>query len=334
MVFRIAASEIAEGIAKCIKMGGSLVCAGHVDLGGNENPLRFSVPMSVLIIDIVRLCETAFDPMVIRKVPVMKNLLMLLLIFILSGLSLRSMAGVQPSAEDLRKGADGHFKRYSDYEFVYQVRSKNPQGVFENTQNIFRLHIPEEGYPWQCIIIKKAHGSQQQIDRFMAFNGRETMEYDRSEQREGNWSKASTIAGYGWDRFLEDAYPVFLSTSTVGLPYTNLSPHAYESFWDQQKERFLAPTEQAILDGYDVLVYHSTIKGCEIERRYLVNGPYNVLVGVYVKDLDTGKVSEDFKVESVGEKDGIVFPKKGHLLREMALAEIAESKYQGTDYIL
>ena len=257
---------------------------------------------------------------------------LLLFLFVFNYLSLLSAATVLPSVEEIKEGADNNFKRYSDYEFIYNVRSKNSQGVFENTQNVFRLHVPKEGYPWQCIIIKKDHDTRQQIDRFMAFNGGETMVYDRSELRKDNWSKASKIAGFGWDRFLDDSYPIFLSTSIVGLPLTNLSPHAYESFWTPKKEFFQTPTEQSTLDGHDVLVYRYVIRGYEHELRYLVNGSSYVLVGAYSKNLNTGKVLMEVKTEAIGEKDGIVFPKKGHVFREVALATSEGSKYQGTDY--
>jgi hypothetical protein len=256
---------------------------------------------------------------------------MLMIFFITFKLSF--LIAESPSADELKEGIYRNFEKYNNMEFVYNVKSKNKDGVFENTQNTFRLHIPSEGYPWQCIVVKKENDEGQlQIDNFTVFNGRETHVFSQAELREGNWSHASKIAGFGWDRFMSDSYPIFLAASAVGIPFTTIDSHAYEKFWEQEKEFRQSPKEKIVLDGYDVWIYRYKKNNYEIESGYLANGNSYFLVSISIKDTKTNKIGQKIQVETVGEKYGVVFPKKGHVYMERAYATVEDSKYKGTDY--
>lgn len=221
-----------------------------------------------------------------------------------------------PSLEDVRAGIESHYAAYNDFEFVYRVKAKDQNGDYDDTQNTYRLHIPDEGYPWQYLVVRKPSPDDNtlQIERFRAFNGQETWVYSRSPLREGNWSKCAKAAGYSWDAFLGDYYSQLLVTSIVGLPFTTLSPQAYDDFWKKKKEtlHFAGKTE---LDGREVLILRSNGDGGTEVEYHVLGAPHFMIVRIQITETGSKKTTQLFDVEEIGEEQGVVFPKKGRYFR-------------------
>ncbi len=236
-----------------------------------------------------------------------------------------------PSIEEVKTGIEKHYSSYNDFEFTYNVRSKNPKGEYDETQNTYRLHIPEEGYPWQYLVRRKKSpfDNTLQIEHFSVFNGKETWVYSRSELREGNRSKCAIAAGYSWDTFINDPYSQFLVKSIVGLPFTDMSSHAYDKLWGQQKDaqQFAGKRE---LDGHDVFIFKRLYgKGRECEL-HVLGAPHFMVVRMKATDINDKKLLQLIDVEEIGQEEGIVFPKKGHCLRSPYKSDSIE--ITGIDY--
>ena len=221
-----------------------------------------------------------------------------------------------PSLEELKEGIEKHYHSYSDYEFVYNVKSKISKAKYERTQNTYRLHVPEKGYPWQYLVQRKRDPMDNtlQVEHFIVFNGKQSWEYFRSESI-GKRSKCVKVAGYHWQPFMDDHYSQLLVKSIVGLPFTTLSDRGYKKFWEQTQTA-LRFAHNETLDKHDVFVFkRSPSKDKEWELHFF-GQPNAMIVGAQAIKTDNRKVLELWDVEKIGQKKGIVFPEKGHIFRK------------------
>ena len=236
-----------------------------------------------------------------------------------------------PSIEEVKRGIEEHYAKYNDYEFVYDVKSKTPKGEYEKLHNTYRLHMPEEGHPWQYLVKKKNSplDNISEIDNFSAFNGKETRVFERVALRKGDWSKCVKVAGYSWDSFINDPYSQFLVQSIVGLPFTTMDDHAYDKFWEQKKDAHQFAGKRT-LDGHDVFIFKSDNGKNKEYELHVLGPPHFMIVRVKATNIDNGKVLQLIDVEKIGSDKGIIFPKKGHCFRASHKSNSAE--ITGIDY--
>lgn len=236
-----------------------------------------------------------------------------------------------PSLEEIKSGLEDSYVAYNDLEFVYDVTFKKGDGTFDEVRKVYRLHIPKEGHPWQCILeVKKSRIDQvDEIHRFAAFNGEETWMFSRSPLREGNWSHCAKVGRYQWDSFVYDSYSRLLTRSIVGLPFVTLTPDAYEQFWTKQKARMEFAGKRT-LGGDDVWIFKGSRKNKLYEWHFL-GPPRAMMVRAKATNTNDNSVEILIDVEKIGDLNGITYPQKGKVFRTSSLVS-SDDVYKGTDY--
>ena len=220
-----------------------------------------------------------------------------------------------PSIGQFRAGMETNYAAMNDHEFVYHLKTKNAEGQDKESTRTYRIHIPEEGHPWQYLVSKSKSPLDDEVetDRFAVFNGKHTWAFLRTPLREGDWSRCVKIAGFSWDMHIEDFVQQLLTKSIVGMSFTTLTPHAYEEFWEQKKDKF-EYQGQRTLGGHDVFIFKSDF-GSNIWEFHMTAPPHSMSVLVKKTRTLDKEVLELVEIEEIGQADGFVYPRKGQWFR-------------------
>jgi hypothetical protein len=243
-----------------------------------------------------------------------------------------SIHAAQPATfEEAKAGIEKQFAKYDLCEFTYEVNEKNSEGKLNKQKNIYRLHLPQNGFPIQYLIEESFQdGEESQIEKFVVFDGRQTCLYKRRDLLKGNRSDARIVAMNIPEEFLEDSYARLLVTNIVGMPFTTISLHEYENFWKQKKDSFKFDTMRT-LDGYGVLVFKSIIRDIEYEI-HVLEPPHFMIVGIKATNLKEREIIQDVVVQKIGTMEGGVFPQKGRIYQKFSLTHSPKDKFTGVDY--
>jgi hypothetical protein len=259
------------------------------------------------------------------KCIVLRFFVLLLLCFI----SCYSLQATSPTTfEEVKVGIEKQFAKYDLCEFTYEVNKKNSNGELKKQKNIYRLHLPQNGFPIQCLVEESFQDGE--IERFVAFDGKQTCLYKRRDLLKGNRSNARIVATNIPEEFLEDSYARLLVTNIVGMPFTTISSHEYENFWKQKKDLFKFDSRRT-LEGYGVLVFKSTIRDIEYEI-HILEPPHFVIVGIKATNLKEREIIQDIVVQKIGKMEGGIFPQKGRIYQKFSLTHSPKDKFTGVDY--
>ncbi len=221
--------------------------------------------------------------------------------------------GSELSAIDRIKDAiESNYAAINDHEFVYHAKRMNADGEYGESKRTYRIHIPEEGHPWQYLVseTERPVDGEFETNRFAAFNGKHSWVYLRAPPERVARGRCIKIAGYSWDLHIEDYYQQLLTKSIVGMSFTTLTPDAYDRFWEQKKDKF-EYQGQRTLDGHDVLMFKSDFGRGDIWDFHLSAPPHSMYVLVKRTRSADNEVLELIEIEEIGQADGFVYPKKG-----------------------
>ncbi|MDR2170843.1 MAG: hypothetical protein LBP59_11935 [Planctomycetaceae bacterium] len=251
--------------------------------------------------------------------------------FLISVVSCYSLYANPPAnLEEIKIGIEKQFAEYDLCEFTYIADYKNPKGEMVKRKNTYRLHLPQKSLPIQCLIEESPQDGEYQIENFIAFNGEQSHIFKRNDMLKGKTSDARIVAFNMPENFLDDSFVFLITSSIVGLPFTILDPHQYETFWKQKKDTLNFDTTQT-LDGYETLVCKNVIQDIEYEI-HVLKPPNCMIVRTKATNLKNKEISYDIKVQKIGKFGDVVFPEKGHVYRKFALTHSSKDPFIGVDY--